>query len=85
MHKFNIISNNTRLKCALMVFKQKMKKYIINLSMVLKLELCIVVQLLHISITRFWFDIEEKARQKKKQTKICDSSNHNINTVESRL
>ena len=55
--------------------------------MVLKLELCIVVQLLHISTTGFWFDIEEKERQKKKQTKICNSSsNHNnINNNKKRL
>ena len=72
------ISNNTTLKCMcinstvllmakLMVFKQKVKIY--NLLMVIKLELCIIVQLLHISTTGFWCDIEEKERQKKKKEK----------------
>ena len=55
-----------------MVFKQKMKIY--NLSMVLKLELCIIVQLLHISTTGFWFDIKEKERQKKNKQKYVTTA-----------
>ena len=72
------ISNNTTLKCMcinstvllmakLMVFKQKVKIY--NLLMVIKLELCIIVQLLHIGTARFWFVIEEKERHKKNKQK----------------
>ena len=52
--------------------------------MVIKLELCIIVQLLHIITTRFWFDNKEKERKKNK--KICNSSNtNNHNTINNHM
>ena len=55
-----------------MVFKEKVKIY--NLLMVIKLELCIIVQLLHISTTAFWFYIEEKERQKTNKPKYSTTT-----------
>ena len=51
----------------LMVSKQQMKIY--NLLMVIKLELCITVQLLHVSTTGFWFVILKKKKDKKQDRK----------------
>ena len=48
-----------------MVFKEMVKNY--NWLMLIVSELCIIVQLLHIMTTRFWFDIEEKERKKPKE------------------
>ena len=56
----------------LMVFEEKVK--ICNLLMVMKLELGIIVQLLHIITTGFWFDIEKKERKKKTKQKYATTA-----------
>ena len=49
--------------------------------MVIKLELWIIVQLLHVITTGFWFDIKEKEKKKKKQKKSSSSNDSNTTST----